>query len=260
MLKQDQWNTSVFHNSPILHQLSALTRNFSNYTNWPTLSDYQSIFKLKHIGITPVAQATHIESFEDQYEPRVYLKQELQTRTENWHDFFNAMVWLSFPNTKKKLNSLHFDTASNREPGTNRSTLENRITQFDECGAVIITSNKNLLELIQNHQWKELFIEHKESFENEIKCVVFGHAIFEKALSPYIGMTCHCILINDNTLLKEAQEDNYTNLDLHLASLWEDTPANEIGRFNALPILGIPGYWSDQSVNFYDNEKYFRSK
>ena len=260
MSKQDQWDTSVLRSSPILHQLTDLIGYFSNYANWPTLDDYQAIFKLKKIGITPVAQSTIIESFEDQYEPRVYLRKELQTRTENWHDFFNAMVWMSFPNTKKTLNALHFKAASSREAGTNRSTLENRITQFDECGAVILTSNSALLELVRNHQWKELFIEHRDAFENEIKCVIFGHAIFEKALAPYIGMTCHCILIDDKKLLKEVHEGDYTNLDLYLDDLWKHTLSTNPERFNALPVLGIPGYWSDQSTTFYNNDKYFRSK
>jgi len=260
MSKQDQWDTSIFHTSPIIHQLSALTKHFSSHSSWPTLSDYQTLFKLKKIGITPVAQSTIIESFEDQYEPRVYLKKELQTRTENWHDFFNAMVWMSFPQTKKILNSLHFNTASKRDVGTNRSTLENRITQFDECGAIIISSNKTLLELIRKHQWKELFINHKQSFENEIKCVVFGHAIFEKSLTPYIGMTCHCILMEDEKLLKDAQNSNYTNLDKHIAKLWKHTIASKAARFNAFPILGIPDYWSDQSNKFYSNDNYFRTK
>lgn len=260
MQKQDKWDTSVFYTSSIIQQLSDVTNCFSSHTSWPTIDDYQSIFKLKKVGITPVCQSTLIESFEDQYEPRVYLKKELQTRTENWHDFFNALVWLSFPNTKKTLNSLHFDSASNRKPGTNRSTLENRITQFDECGAVIISSNKRLLELIRNHQWKELFIENKDSFASEIKCVIFGHAIFEKALTPYIGMTCHCILIEDSNLLEEVQEANYTGLDLYLSILWQDEISVNPRRFNALPVLGIPGYWSDQSTSFYNNEKYFRLK
>jgi len=260
MSKQDQWDTSVFHTSPIIRQLSNLTSYFIDFSCWPSLYDYKNIFALKNIDIIPIAQSVSVESFEDQYEPRVYLKKELQTRTENWHDFFNALVWLSFPNTKKTLNSLHFDSASNRKPGTNRSTLENRITQFDECGAVIISSNKRLLELIRNHQWKELFIENKDSFASEIKCVIFGHAIFEKALTPYIGMTCHCILIEDSNLLEEVQEANYTGLDLYLSDLWQDEISVNPRRFNALPVLGIPGYWSDQSISFYNNEKYFRLK
>jgi len=260
MSKQDQWDTSVFNTSPIIKQLSNLTRHFASFSNWPSLNDYKNIFAQNKIEIIPVAQSISIERFEDQYEPRVYLKKELQTRTKNWHDFFNALVWLSFPNTKKTLNSLHFDTSSNRAPGTNRSTLENRITQFDECGAVIVSSNNKLLDLIRNHQWKELFIDHKDSFSREIKCVVFGHAIFEKALSPYIGMTCHCILIENHKLLKEVQEANYTGLDLYLSELWQQDISNKPRRFNALPVLGIPGYWPDQSILFYNNENYFRIK
>jgi len=260
MKKIDKWDTSVFQTSPIIRQLSNLTRYFSSYENWPKIIDYQSIFKLNKVGITPVCQSSVIETFADQYEPRVYLKKELQTRTENWHDFFNAMVWMSFPETKKTLNSLHFKAASNRDVGTNRSTLENRITQFDECGAIIISNNKILLELIQKHQWKELFLEHKESFENDIKCVVFGHAIFEKALAPYIGMTCHCILVEDKKLLKDIQEYSYANLDQYLARLWKHEIATSTPRFNAFPILGIPDYWSDQSTKFYSNENYFREK
>ena len=260
MQKQDKWDTSVFYTSSIIQQLSDVTNCFSSHTSWPTIDDYQSIFRLKKVGITPVCQSTLIESFEDQYEPRVYLKKELQTRTENWHDFFNAMIWMSFPQTKSVLNSLHFKSASNRDAGTNRSTLENRITQFDECGAIIISTNKTLLELIRKHQWKELFIKYKESFGNEIKCVVFGHAIFEKALAPYIGMTCHCILVEDEKLLKDVQGDNYSSLDYYLANLWKHEIAPSVSRFNAFPILGIPDYWSDQSIEFYNNESYFRSK
>lgn len=258
MTKKDQWDPSVFKSSPIIQQLSGFSRYFSGYSDWPTLIDYQNIFKSTGVEITPVEQSTVIENFEDQYEPRVYLKKELQTRTENWHDFFNALIWLRFPNTKKTLNSLHFSTASKRETGTNRSTLENRITQFDECGAVIITSNSTLLELIRNHQWKTLFIEHKDSFKNDIKCIVFGHAIFEKALTPYIGMTCHCILLEDKQLLNEAQSDNYTNIDLYLAKLWQQTISKHTKRFHPFPILGIPGYWLDQSDSFYNNKQYFR--
>jgi len=260
MQKQDQWDTSVFHTSPIIRQLSNITRYYSTYTSWPKITDYQSLFKLKNVGITPVSQSGHVEIFEDQYEPRVYLKKELQTRTENWHDFFNAMIWMSFPQTKKTLNSLHYKTASNRDVGTNRSTLENRITQFDECGAIIVTTNKILLELIRKHQWNELFLEHKESFEDDVKCVVFGHAIFEKALAPYIGMTCHCILVEDEKLLKDIQEDNYASLDQYLAKLWKYEIAISASRFNAFPILGIPDYWSDQSIEFYSNRNYFRPK
>ncbi|MBL8391935.1 MAG: DUF3025 domain-containing protein, partial [Candidatus Accumulibacter sp.] len=34
------------------------------------------------------------------YETRIWLTGEVATRPDNWHDFFNALVWFAFPNTK----------------------------------------------------------------------------------------------------------------------------------------------------------------
>jgi len=46
--------------------------------------------------------------FEAQYEPRCYLKGEVPTRAHNWHDLFNALVWLTFPATKAVINARHY--------------------------------------------------------------------------------------------------------------------------------------------------------
>jgi len=258
MHKIDQWNTSHFQKSPIIGQLCNVTYYFTEFPEWPTLEDYQSIFKLCNIEITPVEQSLQINSFEEQYEPRVFLKRELQTRLNNWHDFFNALIWLSFPHTKKALNALHYRESRNRQKGTNRSTLENRITQFDECGALIISSNQHLLDLIQHHKWKELFINNAEAFKNDIKCLVFGHAIYEKALSPYIGMTCHCLLVNDEELLNDAIQMNYANIDRYMADKWINEIAENPVKFNPYPVLGTPDYWYPQDNEFYSNKSYFR--
>lgn len=258
MLKKDTWDTSVFHTIPILQQLSSLTRHFENYATWPTINEYEILFKQYDLQITPVAQSFNISSFDEQYEPRVYLKGELQTRTHNWHDFFNALIWLSFPETKKALNKLHYSQASIREKGSNRSLLENRITQFDECGAIIISKSQEMLEMVKEHRWKELFINNHDQFQDNFRCIVFGHAIFEKALFPYIGMTCHCLLLHEDELYRENGPGNENALDRQLAEIWTNKIAKDPVRFYAFPILGIPGYWHNQDTSFYQNDKYFR--
>lgn len=40
------------------------------------------------------------------YEERIYLQGLIATRKQNWHDFFNSMVWHKYPETK----SNQFDT------------------------------------------------------------------------------------------------------------------------------------------------------
>ncbi len=252
------WSTSIFHTSPIIKQLKPTLDVFESFTRWPTIEDYSNIFIQLNSSITPVPQAELFLSYEDQYEPRVYLKNELQTRTNNWHDFFNATVWLKFPKTKKMLNQLHYNQSINRQAKTNRTLLENRLTQFDECGAIIISNDEKLLDLIRNHQWKELFIHHRQRFENDIRCVIFGHAIFEKALNPYIGLTCHCLLFNNTILLDEAKNNKNSLLDTTVASIWKDKIAFSTDKFQPFPLLGLPGYWLDQDNLFYSNKQYFR--
>ncbi len=254
----NQWSTSIFYTSPIIKQLKPTIDLFENFTKWPTIKDYSVIFEQLNSPIKPVSQAKQFLSYEDQYEPRVYLKNELQTRTSNWHDFFNANIWLKFPKTKKILNQLHYSQSSNRQIKTNRTLLENRLTQFDECGAIIVSNNEKILELIRNHQWIELFINHREQFVTDIKCVIFGHAIFEKALNPYIGMTCHCLLVNDADLLNEINNNKNSLLDSTVAETWRNKIAFSTDKFHPFPILGIPGYWPNQDDLFYSNAKYFR--
>jgi len=258
MSSDDLWKTDVFINSPIIKQLKRSTSFFKDYSDWPELEDYRKLFARASLDITPVAQANIINSFEEQYEPRVFLKRELQTRTRNWHDFFNAMVWLTFPDTKNTLNELHYSEASKRAAGSNRSKLENRITQFDECGAILISNNNDLLKMVEEHQWQQLFIENKREFQNNFRCIVFGHAIFEKALAPYLGMTCHCILVNNDLLLEQCKASDYSQLDKYLSKHWREKVPISMNKFHAFPILGIPGYWHDQSSEFYSDKNYFR--
>lgn len=258
MSVQDQWDTAILSESPIISQLAEQVRHFAGFRQWPQLANYRALFRQSGLVVQPVAQASEITCFEDQYEPRVFLKRELQTRTENWHDFFNAMIWLKFPRSKLALNRRHYEAASKREAGTNRSPLENRLTQFDECGAVIVASSKQPLELIRNHQWHTLFVEQASLFKDDIRCIIFGHAMFEKALKPYIGMTCHCLLLADPALLAGLKQGNNEALDGVIADYWLKQSADRPDRLQPLPLLGVPGYWPEQDSAFYANDKYFR--
>ena len=258
MNKVDKWNTDIFQSSEIIRQLNHTTSYFKEFMGWPEIKDYKKLFLKQGLKVTPVPQANKIESFEELYEPRVFLKKELQTRTENWHDFFNAMIWLNFPETKSTLNELHFKASTTRPLGSNRSTLENRITQFDECGAIIVSNNKQLLKLVEQHQWQSLFIDHQSAFKEDLHCVIFGHAIYEKAINPYIGMTCHCLLLEDKEILEKAKTGNYSDLDHYLADQWRNRISLNPQKFNAFPVLGTPGYWKNQNKDFYQNKKYFR--
>src|SRR3954468_2261880 len=55
-----------------------------------------------------VAQTPNLRTFEEKYEPRIFLRGEIQFRSGDWHDVFNAFAWLTFPRAKAALNEGHY--------------------------------------------------------------------------------------------------------------------------------------------------------
>ena len=271
-----KWNAEILSSSELFHSLRAYIPFMRHHKdNWPSLLDYQNLLQshtqqLCSAGgarIQFVAQGGKPTCFEQQYEPRIYLHGEIQTRLQNWHDFFQVLIWCTFSKTKIALNKLHFQQSNERQNNkcthNNRGPLENAVTLFDECGAVVASSNKALLDDIVTHQWKNLFWQRRIQLRNQLKCFVFGHAMYEKALSPYIGMTSPAVLVLvDDDFLLASQATQLAELDNIISakfdSLEQIQSPKELFPF---PVLGMPAwYHANRFESFYDNTHYFRPK
>ena len=132
-----------------------IRQGLSRFEGIPSHDELNRVLGLDDIRFVPQAPKTDI--FEDGYEPRIFLKGEVQTRENSWHDFFNALVWHSFPNTKRTINSLQYQHLKQRYPRKRRLPAENMLTLFDENGAVVLSKDPELLDLIKEHRWHELF-------------------------------------------------------------------------------------------------------
>src|SRR5512139_1764336 len=66
------------------------------------------------------------------YEPRIHATGDVITRPDNWHDLFNALVWLRFPHAKAALNGLHVEELGEARRASGRGPLRDAATQFDE--------------------------------------------------------------------------------------------------------------------------------
>lgn len=271
------WNPQCLELHPAYGPIAAVAGHFVRaQRHWPDLSDYQHFFasqcgrlcNANHQLLTFVAQGRKPARFEDGYEPRIYLRGEIQTRLHNWHDFFQVMAWSVFPKTKVLLNKLHYDAQQARhvqaEPRPSRSSRENLFTQFDECGALILASDPGLLDMIRNFRWQSLFWHHRDGLHARLKCLVFGHALNEKLLNPYVGLTAHCLLAQvPQALLDRSPQTLLNEADTLLAGMFAPSDSRHgvlqsPRDLSPFPLLGMPDWADNAARDYYDNTDYFR--
>jgi hypothetical protein len=86
-----------------------------------------------------------------------------------------------------------------------------------------------------------------------VTVLVVGHAVLEKLLTPWPGITAKCAY-----LCLPAKPD-IEAVDQALASFWlEDGIARPADLF-PLPVLGVPGWWpANADAAFYEDASVFR--
>lgn len=197
------------------------------------------------------------------YEARIAGRGEVETRPENWHDFFNALVWLAFPQAKATLSGRHAHILAAAEAcGTvaGRGAGRDAMTHFDECGVVIASSRTDLFDLLRGFRWKELFWERRQEVQQELDFFIFGHATYEQLLAPFRGLTAKAVLYE---VPPDWQERPYGE---RMAAIDERLAADlQAGRYLAprdlqpLPLLGIPGLVPENDdPAYYDDTWQFR--
>jgi len=237
---------------PALHELNALSAGCQ-----PVIT-VQSGHNLRF-----VPQERGKAGFEAQYEPRCYLTGEVQTRTDNWHDFFNALVWLTFPRAKAAINTRHFNalTSETDVRDSQRGRARDMATLLDESGVIVACANAGLAELLRTFQWKELFWQRREQVCTAMGFYIFGHGLYEKAIHPYVGMTGQGLILHVPVdFFSWTLPVRLSYLDQRVAE-YMNTPGHCLspGELHPVPLLGVPG-WEDQNNNaaYYDNTAYFR--
>jgi Protein of unknown function (DUF3025) len=195
----------------------------------------------------------------NRYEPRIYEHGEVQTREDSWHDLFNALVWMRFPQAKAAINARHVEQQKLHGLQATRSAVQDAMTLFDESGVIVACSNPELALLLKQHEWKKLFWQRRTDVLAHMRFYIFGHALYEKALQPYAAMTGKVsVFLVDEKFHNNQLDTKLSELDELLASrlMHEIKTAKD---FSSLPIMGVPG-WCDanEAESFYANKEIFR--
>jgi hypothetical protein len=195
------------------------------------------------------------------YEKRVYAYGKVLTRKDNWHDLFNALVWISFPKTKAAINRHHYEQMATREGGELRGAVRDALTLFDESGVIVASGDRSLSDLLAGHEWKELFWQRRADVAAQMRFYVFGHAIYEKALAPYKGLTAKCVILDvSRKHFEQELPVRLDGLDAQLARLFENTDTlSSAEAYAPLPVLGVPGWTPDnEHERYYEDAQQFR--
>ncbi|MEX0957835.1 MAG: DUF3025 domain-containing protein [Burkholderiales bacterium] len=207
-----------------------------------------------------VVQEGRPARFEDAFEPGTFLRGEVLVRRFNWHDLYNALVWMTFPTAKAALNARQYTALQARE-GRQRTPEGDALTLFDEDGVIVLSSDAELLRLVQEFRWKELFWQHRDAVRAHMRFTLFGHALFEKALNPFVGMTGKAILLEvPASVLALDRPALYREVDRRTGLyVWNPEHLRHGRALAPLPVLGVPGWWPEnENEAFYDDTGYFR--
>ncbi len=260
--------------SPLFAPLHPLLASL-DAANFPGLQDCNALLAAHRPAITVqsgfplsfVAQEYGKLPFERQYEPRCFLKGEVPTRSDNWHDLFNALVWLTFPKTKSAINARHYQALMNQDTETagasssQRGAVRDVNTLLDESGVIVVYASPELAGLLRNFKWKELFWQRREQVISEMGFYLFGHSLYEKALLPYVGMTGQGVLLEvEQVFFCWPAAQRQAHLDTLLANhLAAPEHCRSTRDLTPVPLLGVPGWATDNDkAAYYDNTTYFR--
>jgi hypothetical protein len=164
---------------------------------------------------------------------------------DNLHDLFNGLMWLRYPRTKRRLNTLQAREIALLGAAGPRGALRDAMTVFDE-NAAILQAPAELADALRGRDWQALFVEQRELWRSA-QLVVFGHALLEKLMQPRKPITAHAWLV-----------DEITDETLAASLTRERLSAKD---FLPLPVLGVPGWWAaNEDFDFYNDAEVFRPR
>ena len=197
------------------------------------------------------------------YEEFIGATGQVPTR-DNLHDFFNGLVWQTFPLIKRQLNALQAAQIAQAGIGKSRGPARDAATIFDENAALLVvragSSGQALVDALRAHDWRGALHEKRAMCGADVRLWLFGHALMEKLVAPRKAITAHTrVIFADDAVLALAPEAQRAWIDAHVAQELAREGLASAG-FTPLPVLGVPGWWPGQDLDFYLDTDVFRPK
>jgi hypothetical protein len=196
------------------------------------------------------------------YEAFIGATGQVPTR-DNLHDFFNGLVWQTFPLIKRQLNALQAAQIAQAGVGKSRGPARDAATIFDENAALLLVregaAGRALVEELRAHHWLATLFDRRAMFGPDVQVWLFGHALMEKLVAPRKAITAHTrVVFAGDDVFALAPDARRAWIDARVAD--ELAAGLSTSAFTPLPVLGVPGWWPGQDRDFYLDATVFRPK
>ena len=174
------------------------------------------------------------------YEARILREGRIATRARNWHDLFNALMWLERRALKAAMNLRQVADLGVTGPGQ-RSRGQCALTHFDEAGALVVLPDADMLACWDAHDWVGLFLRHRDAWlEGRARVILIGHALLERALVPNLLLTAKCLAWLDPEPVSDVSVMRRVAESIAAGVLLRDPQ-----ELRPLPLSGLPGWHAD---------------
>ncbi|VVD75054.1 DUF3025 domain-containing protein [Pandoraea terrigena] len=177
----------------------------------------------------------------------------------NLHDFFNALIWLTYPRGKAALNARQADAIAADGVQATRGAARDAATLFDENAVLFVCSDPTLGEALRAFDWHTLCVARRADWGRACEVQPFGHALLEKLVAPYPSVTSHAWIMDaPHAYFGWTPLARRAWLDARIAPTLASGPLTT-RAFAPLPVLGIPGWWpANDDPAYYLDSSVFR--
>jgi hypothetical protein len=124
------------------------------------------------------------------YDARIDVEGWVPTRARSWHDFFNALVWATFPASKRAFHARQHRAISARLDGSMRALPGRRTRELDglaildEGGLLLLCASERAVEVAQALEVRDVELVSRVIGGGDAVALPFGHALYESLLAP----------------------------------------------------------------------------
>ncbi|HEX2678755.1 MAG TPA: DUF3025 domain-containing protein, partial [Polyangiales bacterium] len=177
----------------------------TGFADWPTARDLDALYaeRAARAGAPALRFAENVRKEDKRdagrvvldalYDGRIAQRGEVPTRERDWHDFFNALCFATFPRAKHALHTRQYRALAARVKPEDkrlpnaRTPEQDALTLFDEGGAVIAAQPSTCAELAAATEADRLSRLLQLMAAGRARVVPFGHALFEHLVE---GLRC----------------------------------------------------------------------